>query len=203
MTPPDEGTGQPRPAVIPAESPTSVQAATVLPAVNLKPDIDPAERFRKGISEAPGAVSNAEPGFQYTYILPGDFPDGASLTSHRVRLVDEGFEPVKGGLHTGPVRREFVPGHGAAEIWRRPKRYQDAEFLARMADTVLNPLWAAYYKRHPSGLPEVVMTAMYAHHGLMPLPADKRPPTRDELIDIVWKHLPVHPGGTKQNRFAW
>lgn len=203
MTAPDQGTGQPQQGVIPAESPTTVQAVTVLPPVNLTPDVDPIERFRKGLAEAPGAVANAEAGWQYTYILPGDFGDGASLTAHRTRLVDEGYAPVKGGLYMGPVRREFVPGHGAAEIWRRAKKFADAEFLARLSDTVLNPLWAAYYKRHPRGLPEPVMTAMFAFHGLMPLPADKRAPTREQLIDIVWKHVDVHPGGTKQARFAW
>lgn len=192
----------------PANGPLVTAAAVALPPIRLKPDVDPAARFRdQSASLSDAAVVGGEQGYDHHYFLPGDFPTVVAATAHRQRIVDEGFEPCNGPYYSGPPRKEYVPAHGEAEIWRRPKSAADAAFLAQLTRVVLNPQWAAQHHRHPRGsLPPAVETAMYFFHGILKpdqLPEGVKKPTEAQLRDLVWSHVKPHPGGTRSNPYAW
>lgn len=173
-------------------------------ALRFAPQVDPIQRFREGAATSAGTVIGAEDGYQYNVILPGDFGP-AQLTSHRQRLIDEGFSPRAGGVYQGAPTGEYVVGQAIAEIWRRPQVYSDAEHLGRLCESVLSYDWAAHYRRHPRGqLPEAVDLAVQVYHGFVPAPPGKARPTAEQVKALVWKHVKVHPGGpAPQDRVGW
>lgn len=175
-----------------------------LAALRLTPQVDPVQRFREGAATSSGTVIGAEDGYQYNVILPGDYGP-AQLTSHRQRLIDEGFAPRAGGIYQGPATGEYVVGQSVAEIWRRPQVYSDAEHLGRLCESVLSYDWAAHYRRHPRGqLPEAVDLAVQVYHGFVKPPPGKSVPTAEQVKALVWKHVKVHPGApAPQDRVGW
>lgn len=195
-------------AATPPSGPVVTSAATMLPPIRLKPDVSPADRYREQSAASSDAlVVGGDPAYEYHYFLPGDFPTTVAATGHRQRLVDEGFAPRNGPYYSGAPCSEYVSSHGEAEIWRRSKSDADAAFLAALTRSVLTPLWAAAYHRHPrNALPPGVETAMYAYHGIIKpdqLPEGVKRPTERQLRDLVWSQVKPHPGGSRPNLYPW
>lgn len=171
--------------------------------IRLEPLADPIERYRSGVADDSGDVRNAEPGYQYTYILPGDYSEVA-LQGHRQSLVDEGFQP-RTGPYAGPKPgNEYVAGKGDVEIWRRPESVANAEHLDRLTTCVLSPDWFRQYRRHERGqLPDEVRFAALVYHGIEQPPAGKSKPTADQMRALIFRHVKPHPGAPKKKLADW
>lgn len=186
----------------PATATVAVVELKKVPPIRLEPKADPVERYRAGIADATGDVRNAEAGFQYTYILPGDYSE-AALQAHRQVLVDEGWKP-----RTGPYAKtpgtEYVASKGDVEIWRRPAAVANADHLDRLATCVASPEWFRQYLRHERDqLPEPVKLAAMVYHKLQDPPAGKTVPTLEQLRASVFKHVKPHPGTPKKQLADW
>lgn len=188
--------------------PIVVTTATVLPAIQPPPEDLEARAWDalEGDSASTDIVG-AEPGWQYTTVRPGDFPvDGREIQSLRQRMTTRGYEPCNGPLYKGAPRKEYVPGRPDLEIWRMSQARADNEWRVDMARQVLEKRAAERYWRHnikggkKGGLPPRLETGMLAFHGLIKLPGDQAPPTREQLIAMV-RRMPVHPG--KETTDAW
>lgn len=171
--------------------------------VRMQPLVDPITAFRATAKASPGDVVGAEPGFEYTYITPGDHPTPHELAARRQALVDAGWVPRSGPLYSGPVNPEYVPRAGAVEIWRRPQKYADAEWLAELVERVLDPLWSALYWSRRRWLPPAVDAALSFFHGFATPPAGVPRPTAEQLSDLVWEHVRPHPGAQKTPKYPW
>lgn len=171
--------------------------------------VDPIARFRsKATENNDSLILNAEPGWQYTYFQLGDFKTPVEIANYRRKLKNLGYSACNGPEYVGAQRNEVVASHGDAEIWRRDNKTRDAHWLSKLVDCVLNKTWAEAYWRHQFGLPVNVATAMFAFHELQgfkrhELPNGIVPLSRDQLVALVWDQVPVHPGGSKTNPYAW
>ena len=186
----------------PATATVAVVELKKVPPIRLEPKADPIERYRAGIADATGDVRNADPGFQYTYIVAGDYSE-AALQAHRQVLVDEGWKP-----RTGPYAKtpgtEYVASKGDVEIWRRPAVVANADHLDRLATCVASPEWFRQYLRHERDqLPEPVKLAALVYHRIQDPPAGKQVPTLEQLRASVFKHIKPHPGTPKKQIADW
>lgn len=195
------------PAAVPSPALTPVQ---ILPPIE-PPAADLEERAWDELDDdSAGGIDivGAEPGWRYTTIRPADFPvDGREIHTIRQRMTTRGYEPCNGALYKGKPRREYVPGRPDLEIWRMPQARADNEWRIDMARQVLDKRAAERYWRHnvkggrKGGLPAKLEEGMLAFHGLLTLPGQRKPPTREQLIAMV-RRMPVHPG-QEQTIDAW
>lgn len=195
----------------PAEKAEKKRSADLAPsqlaaaAFDLRPaSVAPEEAIwgAAGSDQVSGVVVNAEPGYDYRFLVATDYaPDGRALHQERQAFVDRGFVAVSGPCYSGPQRREFVSGRSAVEIWRRPQRIHDEEWRALLAKSCLDERWASQYWRRCCAegapqkryLPEPLEYAMLVVHGLAK-DTQRLNPTREHIIALA-RRATVHPLG--------